>query len=181
MVLLTWRLISIICDKVATGQTLDLWYSGPHLQHTNDAPDPVWGPGVRGSVESVYLWGFGYVHLCVRVCISVYYLHTQMQCVYFLSFSFPLLPPPGPLRYVLSLSLHLAFIFSFHMWGKTLHEFLFFFGGWGVIVGFELTLPLKPLCQPFSMLSIFWDRGLWTICLGLALNCNPPDLCLLSS
>jgi hypothetical protein len=27
----------------------------------------------------------------------------------------------------------------------------------------------------------FWSRVLWTICLGLASNCNFPDLCLLSS
>jgi hypothetical protein len=28
---------------------------------------------------------------------------------------------------------------------------------------------------------MFWDRFSRTICLGLALNCLPPDLCLLSS
>jgi hypothetical protein len=31
------------------------------------------------------------------------------------------------------------------------------------------------------VLGIFQDRVSQTICLGLASNCNPPDLCLLSS
>jgi hypothetical protein len=31
------------------------------------------------------------------------------------------------------------------------------------------------------MIVFFWDRVLWSVCLGLASNHNPPDLCLLSS
>jgi hypothetical protein len=42
------------------------------------------------------------------------------------------------------------------------------------------SLPFKPLYQPFFVF-VFWDRVSRTICPGLALNRNPPDLCLLSS
>jgi hypothetical protein len=37
------------------------------------------------------------------------------------------------------------------------------------------------LCQPFFVIGFFGDRVSQSICLGLALNGDPPDLCLLSS
>jgi hypothetical protein len=60
---------------------------------------------------------------------------------------------------------------------------LFFFL---VALGFELGLmlarflPLGSLLQPFNVMG-FFEMGSLSTCLGLASNCDPPDLCLLSS
>jgi hypothetical protein len=55
---------------------------------------------------------------------------------------------------------------------KTIYRHFFYFNFFGG-TGFELrtshlpsTLPLEPLCQPFSCSGYFWDRVLQTICLG---------------
>jgi hypothetical protein len=54
---------------------------------------------------------------------------------------------------------------------------LLFLWYWGLNSGLTLWATPPPLfCEGF-----FWDRVLWTICLELASNYNPPDLCLLSS
>jgi hypothetical protein len=51
----------------------------------------------------------------------------------------------------------------------------------------ELELRALPRATPpallffFFLWRIFQDKILQTICPGLALNCDPPDLCLLSS
>jgi hypothetical protein len=45
----------------------------------------------------------------------------------------------------------------------------------------QALLPLEPLHQPFFLMDFFEIGSLGTICLGLALNCDPPDLCLLCS
>jgi hypothetical protein len=45
-----------------------------------------------------------------------------------------------------------------------------------------LARQLEPLCQSFFFVMVFFlDRVSQPICLGLALNHDPPDLCLLSS
>jgi hypothetical protein len=31
------------------------------------------------------------------------------------------------------------------------------------------------------VMGFFWDRVAWTVCPGLASNCDPPDLCCLRS
>jgi hypothetical protein len=62
----------------------------------------------------------------------------------------------------------------------------FFFAVFGFEVRASFTFArqvlyhLSRLASPF-LWWVFWDRVSWTICLGLAWNHDPSDLCLLSS
>jgi hypothetical protein len=71
----------------------------------------------------------------------------------------------------------------YKMAGITTYLF-FFFGGTGVltqslIIARQALLLLEPHFQPFCDAFFFQDRVSQTICLVLALNCGPPDTCLL--
>jgi hypothetical protein len=51
-----------------------------------------------------------------------------------------------------------------------------------VVLGFKLrAYTLSHSTSPFLWWVFFWNRVSWTICPGLASNCDPPDLSLLSS
>jgi hypothetical protein len=60
-----------------------------------------------------------------------------------------------------------------------------FFGGqhWGWNSGPHLlgTLTVQPMCLPCFYIGCFRDRVSVNYLPGLASNCDPPDLCLLSS
>jgi hypothetical protein len=61
---------------------------------------------------------------------------------------------------------------------KLLFHNFFFFCGTGV---WTQGLPLETFHQPFFVIFFFQNRVLWTILPRLPSNCDPPDLCLLSS
>jgi hypothetical protein len=76
------------------------------------------------------------------------------------------------------------FFFFFFLFFFVFFFFFFFFFLFFVVLGFELRSSLSQLTHSASIifvLDIFLDRVLQTLCPGLALNCNPPDHCLLSS
>jgi hypothetical protein len=73
-------------------------------------------------------------------------------------------------------------------WRFCLFIFFFFWWHWGLSGPYACyigALPLEPLCQhsPPSLfvMDFFQDRVSGTICLGLVLKWNSPDLCLLQS
>jgi hypothetical protein len=65
-------------------------------------------------------------------------------------------------------------------WAGHVLFFFFFFGGTGVWTRVSRLLGRCSYCFSHSTRK-GGDRVLRTICPGLALNCDPPDFCLLSS